>query len=106
MLNRLNHVWGKALACIGGCAAIAIMASPPLVQMPPSALFGAPRPTWLGSPKSPPVSISRSSGSTITAVPVRRQLKVGLGKSVLLEFSRELRDVMVSNPRKRSTSSC
>ncbi len=30
--------------------------------------------------------------------PVRKSLKLGLGKSVLLEFSRELRDVLVSNP--------
>jgi len=30
--------------------------------------------------------------------PVHRSLRVGLGKSVMLEFSRNLRDVMVSNP--------
>lgn len=30
--------------------------------------------------------------------PVRRSVKVGLGKSVLVEFPREVRDVMVSNP--------
>ena len=32
------------------------------------------------------------------AIPVRRNIKVGLGKSVLIEFPRDVRDVMVSNP--------
>ncbi len=32
------------------------------------------------------------------AMPVRRNLKIGLGKSVLIEFPRDIRDVMVSNP--------
>ena len=31
-------------------------------------------------------------------VPVRKNIKIGLGKSVLLEFPRDVRDVMVSNP--------
>jgi len=31
--------------------------------------------------------------------PVRKSLKIGLGKSVLIEFPRDIRDVMVSNPR-------
>jgi pilus assembly protein CpaC len=30
--------------------------------------------------------------------PVRRNLKIGIGKSVLIEFPRDVRDVMVSNP--------
>lgn len=30
--------------------------------------------------------------------PIRRNIKIGLGKSVLLEFPRDVRDVMVSNP--------
>jgi pilus assembly protein CpaC len=30
--------------------------------------------------------------------PVRKNLKIGLGKSVLIEFPRDIRDVMVSNP--------
>lgn len=30
--------------------------------------------------------------------PVRRSIKIGLGKSVLVEFPRDVRDVMVSNP--------
>ena len=30
--------------------------------------------------------------------PVRRNLKIGLGKSALIEFPRDVRDVMVSNP--------
>lgn len=32
------------------------------------------------------------------AMPVRKNLKIGLGKSVLIEFPRDVRDVMVSNP--------
>jgi pilus assembly protein CpaC len=32
------------------------------------------------------------------AVPVRKNIKLGLGKSVLVEFPRDVRDVMVSNP--------
>lgn len=31
-------------------------------------------------------------------VPVRKNMKIGLGKSVLIEFPRDIRDVMVSNP--------
>lgn len=31
-------------------------------------------------------------------LPVRKNMKIGLGKSVLLEFPRDIRDVMVSNP--------
>lgn len=31
-------------------------------------------------------------------LPVRRNIKIGLGKSVLIEFPRDVRDVMVSNP--------
>lgn len=31
-------------------------------------------------------------------IPVRRNMKIGLGKSVLIEFPRDIRDVMVSNP--------
>src|SRR5689334_13276861 len=30
--------------------------------------------------------------------PIRKNIKIGLGKSVLLEFPRDVRDVMVSNP--------
>lgn len=33
-----------------------------------------------------------------TGGPIRRSLKIGMGKSVLLEFPRDVRDVMVSNP--------
>ncbi len=33
-----------------------------------------------------------------TGAPIRRSLKIGMGKSVLLEFPRDVRDVMVSNP--------
>ncbi|MCB1519590.1 MAG: type II and III secretion system protein family protein [Hyphomicrobiaceae bacterium] len=32
-------------------------------------------------------------------MPVRKNVRVGLGKSVLVEFPREIRDVMVSNPQ-------
>ena len=31
-------------------------------------------------------------------IPVRKNIKIGLGKSVLVEFPRDVRDVMVSNP--------
>ncbi|MGQ0457148.1 MAG: type II and III secretion system protein family protein [Hyphomicrobium sp.] len=31
-------------------------------------------------------------------LPIRKNIKVGLGKSVLIEFPRDVRDVMVSNP--------
>ncbi|SFV26384.1 pilus assembly protein CpaC [Hyphomicrobium facile] len=33
-----------------------------------------------------------------TGGPIRKSLKIGMGKSVLLEFPRDVRDVMVSNP--------
>jgi len=33
-----------------------------------------------------------------TGGPIRKNIKIGLGKSVLLEFPRPVRDVMVSNP--------
>ncbi|WP_290981003.1 type II and III secretion system protein family protein [Hyphomicrobium sp.] len=33
-----------------------------------------------------------------TGGPIRKSIKLGLGKSVLLEFPRDVRDVMVSNP--------
>ncbi len=33
-----------------------------------------------------------------TGVPVHKNIKIGLGKSVLIEFPRDVRDVMVSNP--------
>ncbi len=33
-----------------------------------------------------------------TGGPIRKNLKLGLGKSVLIEFPRDVRDVMVSNP--------
>lgn len=39
------------------------------------------------------IRISDSDG-----IPVRKNMKIGLGKSVLLEFPRDIRDVMVSNP--------
>ena len=98
MLNRLNHVWGKALACIGGCAAIAIMASPPAGANAPKRIVRGATPDMARF-----AEIASGQHQSIIRVddhggPVRRQLKVGLGKSVLLEFSRELRDVMVSNP--------
>lgn len=34
-----------------------------------------------------------------TPMPLRKNVRVGLGKSVLIEFPREVRDVMVSNPQ-------
>src|SRR5205085_10280567 len=34
----------------------------------------------------------------IGGTPIRRNIKIGLGKSVLLEFRHAVRDVMVSNP--------
>lgn len=33
------------------------------------------------------------------AVPVRKNIRIGLGKSVLVEFPRDVRDVLVSNPQ-------
>jgi pilus assembly protein CpaC len=33
-----------------------------------------------------------------TGAPIHKNIKIGLGKSVLLEFPRDVRDVMVSNP--------
>jgi len=95
MLKRLNHVWGKALACIGGCAAIAIMASPPADANTPKRIVRGATPDTARF-----AEIASGQHQSIIRVddhggPVRRQLKVGLGKSVLLEFSRELRDIMV-----------
>jgi pilus assembly protein CpaC len=34
-----------------------------------------------------------------TGAPIRKTLKIGMGKSILLEFPRDVRDVMVSNPK-------
>ncbi len=42
-------------------------------------------------------SILRISDSN--AIPVEKTLKIGLGKSMLVEFPRDIRDVMVSNPQ-------
>ena len=39
------------------------------------------------------IRISETEG-----LPVRKNMKIGLGKSVLIEFPRDIRDVMVSNP--------
>ena len=48
----------------------------------------------------PPASAHQSfiRISEADGMPVRKNLKVGLGKSVLIEFPRDIRDVMVSNP--------
>lgn len=37
--------------------------------------------------------------SANTALPIQRSTRVGLGKSVLIEFPRDVRDVLVSNPQ-------
>ncbi len=34
------------------------------------------------------------------AIPVKRQLRLGLNKSMIVELPREMREVMVSNPKK------
>src|SRR5260221_6737361 len=34
-----------------------------------------------------------------TGAPIRKTLKIGMGKSALLEIPRDVRDVMVSNPK-------
>jgi pilus assembly protein CpaC len=59
------------------------------------------------APAAPLVAAATSAAETHQSViriadigaPVKRNVRVGLGKSVLVEFPRDVRDVMVSNPQ-------
>jgi pilus assembly protein CpaC len=81
-------VWAAALIVPGALAVATASAQPPVnpAGMPSRDFPGA-------NDHQSFIRVDDTGGA-----PIRRNLKIGLGKSVLLEFPHDVRDVMVSNP--------
>lgn len=93
MLNKVNHFSGLVLSALFGLLTSFV---------PNSAGWAQPLDA---SSKADPRAISPTNAhqsfikiSETESIPVRKNIKLGLGKSVLIEFPRDVRDVMVSNP--------
>lgn len=95
MLKKTNNAIGAFLA-----AALAALASLMILVAPMTSAFA-----------DDGERLTKGARSTISAhqsllrvpegsdFPVRKNVRIGLGKSVLIEFPRDVRDVMVSNPQ-------
>lgn len=90
MFDQTSKIWGAALAVSAALFATAL--------------------TGVTASSAQAQSHDRLSGSALThrsvvripdggAMPHHRNIRIGLGKSVLVEFPRDVRDVMVSNPQ-------
>lgn len=90
MFDQTSKIWGAALAVSAALFATAL--------------------TGLTATSAQAQSHDRLSGTALThrsvvripdggAMPHHRNIRIGLGKSVLVEFPRDVRDVMVSNPQ-------
>ncbi|MGD9670501.1 MAG: type II and III secretion system protein family protein [Hyphomicrobiaceae bacterium] len=90
MLTKTKKAFGATLAAFAGFAAlIAGLVPGPAAQ---AADYDEKRGTI-----SAHQSLLKISADT--TFPIRRSTRVGLGKSVLIEFPRDVRDVLVSNPQ-------
>ncbi|MCH9807833.1 MAG: type II and III secretion system protein family protein [Alphaproteobacteria bacterium] len=96
MFDRTSKIWGAALAAT---AALFV-----------STLTGLSSTSAHAQSHRGEYSSSKLSGTSLThrsvvripdggAIPHHRNIRIGLGKSVLVEFPRDVRDVMVSNPQ-------
>ena len=96
MLNKV----GMLRRPVAGAIVLFLAAMPwsiPLAAGPaPSAKADLSAPTVIDPPIGAHQSFIRISDTD--PMPVRKNLKIGVGKSVLIEFPRDIRDVMVSNP--------
>jgi pilus assembly protein CpaC len=101
MLNKVGllrrPVLGATMLLLGAlCFGTALSAGQAVNQSITDVRSDAPDPGRNIPAASAHQSFIRISDSEPT--PVRKNLKIGLGKSVLIEFPRDVRDVMVSNP--------
>jgi pilus assembly protein CpaC len=93
MCNKVSQSWSLVL-----CALFWLLANATV----PASVARAETldPAAKGDPRSITPTTAHQSYIKIpdTGATVRKNIKLGLGKSVLLEFPRDVRDVMVSNP--------
>ncbi len=101
MRYQLKKIWSLALAGLAGTAVLATS-----LGTSESALADSRRITRGAKVDDQLQKMAQGAASQHQSIirvddrngPVRKPLHLGLGKSALLEFSRDLRDVMVSNP--------
>ncbi len=91
MFMKKTKAFGATLAALAGLTAIIIGA------VPAGLARAADDPKVERGTISAHQSMLKLPENTI--FPIRRAARVGLGKSVLIEFPRDVRDVMVSNPQ-------
>lgn len=99
MHDTLYKLWGAALV-----AALLLIAVNFLGAVAGPAYAQGLRAGYAPSMEKRPSGSSLSHHSLVTipdshAIPYHRNVRIGLGKSVLVEFPRDIRDVMVSNPQ-------
>ncbi|MFV0369773.1 MAG: type II and III secretion system protein family protein [Hyphomicrobiaceae bacterium] len=90
MLNNTKKTFGAALAAIAGLVAFASGVLPG---------GGAKAEDYQTARGTINAHQSLLKISADTQFPIRRSARVGLGKSVLVEFPQDVRDVLVSNPQ-------
>ncbi|MEQ8823490.1 MAG: type II and III secretion system protein family protein [Filomicrobium sp.] len=96
MHQRTSKLWGAALV-----ATLALIGTTITGLISPS----ADAQNFRGSHAGPKISGSSMSHRSVVRIPDTNQIphhrnvRIGLGKSVLVEFPRDVRDVMVSNPQ-------
>lgn len=93
MLNKVNHFSNLVLSALLGLLTSLVPNSAGWAQPPDASTKADPRAIAPAGAHQSFIKISESE-----AIPVRKNIKLGLGKSVLVEFPRDVRDVMVSNP--------
>lgn len=90
MLMKTKKAFGATLAALAGIAAlVAVIVSGPAAQAG----------DYVGAQGTISAHQSLLKISENASFPIRRATRVGLGKSVLIEFPRDVRDVLVSNPQ-------
>jgi pilus assembly protein CpaC len=99
-----QRTWGASLVRLLGLAAVAMA-----LALPEASHANGKRNQGAANPRPAPVAAESSGADArhqsvvrITdtgSLPVRKNVRIGIGKSVLVEFPRDVRDVMVSNPQ-------
>ncbi|MBS0232632.1 MAG: type II and III secretion system protein family protein [Proteobacteria bacterium] len=92
MRFNLAFSWRAAMRALALCIGVGLMSSSVSAQSPGSASDG------YADDGSTPFTHQSFIRIQDNGGPIRKSIKIGQGKSVLLEFPRDVRDVMVSNP--------
>lgn len=93
MLNKVGSSGRRAVSALTACAALGLQVAASLPAVAGGNLVEGADATRVQTAHQSFIRIEDNG-----EIPLRKNMKIGLGKSVLIEFPRDVRDVMVSNP--------